>query len=105
MIISTLASKLIFSGNKRQKRPSTIMSPRTVIPRPSICIPQQDEIDEVEEDIETPMEILLKKIRLLHSLDQADIELINKMSRDDILNLLHEFNNALIFKNGMKMIR
>ena len=102
MILSSMASKLIFSNTKKQKRPS-VVSPRT-IPRPSICIPELDEVDEVEE-IETPMTKLIKKVRLLQSLNQEDTVLINEMSREDILSILMEYSSAIKFFIGVKQIR
>ena len=103
MLISSLASKMLFSNNNKKPKRQSIISPRQTIPRPSICIPDQEEVEEVE--IETPMIKLIKKVRLLQALDQADIILINEMSRENILSILMEYSNAIKFFIGVKQIR
>ena len=105
MILSAIASKVLGSGKKPQKRPSVVSCSTTIsrsIPRPSICISQPSVFEDIEVVEDTPMSKLIKKIRMLQQLTHQEIEFVSGMDRENILSLFLEYNCSLRFLDVCK---
>ena len=92
MIVSTLASNLMF-GKKKPKMRRESAVPFS-IRRDSFVLPE-DMTAVIEPVLETPFTNIVVKIRLGKQLNENDISFINNLGRDSILELLLEFNASI----------
>ena len=105
MILSALASKVLGSGKKPQKRPSVVSCSTTIsrsIPRPSICISQPSVFEDIEVGEDTEMAKLIKKIRMLQQLTKEEIEFVSGLDRETLVSLFLEYNCSLRFMDVCK---
>jgi hypothetical protein len=92
MIVSTIASNLMF-GKKKPKMRRESAVPFSVR-RDSFVLPE-DTATVIEPVLETPFTDIVVKIRLGKQLNENDITFINNLGRDSILELLLEFNAVM----------
>ncbi len=93
MIVSTIASNLMF-GKKKPKMRRESAVPFSVR-RDSFVLPAEDTATVIEPVLENQFTDIVVKIRLGKQLNEIDITFINNLGRDSILELLLEFNAAM----------